>query len=185
VSPVPSSPPVSAPATPAPPPGPGPAAGERLLGISEAAARAGVSARALRYYQQLGLLVPARTTPGGMRRYSADDLTRVARIRELQALLGLNLEEIALVLRNEDRLAQIRLTYRDERTSDAERRALLRECLALQDDLRGTVQAKRDALTGFLADLDARIGRAQALLAAGGDPPGGTGPAAPQPLRKK
>ena len=63
----------------------------------------------------------------------------MARIRELQALLGLNLEEIALVLRNEDRLAEIRLTYRDERTSDAERRALLRECLGLQQDLRGTV----------------------------------------------
>jgi MerR family transcriptional regulator, repressor of the yfmOP operon len=159
------------PAAPAPGPPAGPAAGERLLGISEAAARAGVSARALRYYQQIGLLVPARTTPGGMRRYSADDLTRVARIRELQSLLGLNLEEIALVLRNEDRLAEIRLTYRDERTSDAERRALLRECLALQQDLRDTVRAKRDALTGFLADLDARIGKAQGLLAAGGTPP--------------
>ena len=183
MSPVPSSPPVAAPARAAGAPGPGPgsghavpaaagpAAGERLLGISEAAARAGVSARALRYYQQIGLLVPARTTPGGMRRYSADDLTRVARIRELQALLGLNLEEIALVLRNEDRLAEIRLTYRDERTSDAERRALLRECLALQQDLRGTVQAKRDALTGFLADLDGRISKAQGLLAAGGAPP--------------
>ena len=177
MSPVPSSPPVAAPARAAGGPGraaptaAAPAAGERLLGISEAAARAGVSARALRYYQQIGLLVPARTTPGGMRRYSADDLTRVARIRELQALLGLNLEEIALVLRNEDRLAEIRLTYRDERTSDAERRALLRECLALQQDLRGTVQAKRDALTGFLADLDARISKAQGLLAAGGTPP--------------
>ena len=159
------------PAAPSAVPPAGPAAGERLLGISEAAARAGVSARALRYYQQIGLLVPARTTPGGMRRYSADDLTRVARIRELQALLGLNLEEIALVLRNEDRLAEIRLTYRDERTSDAERRALLRECLGLQQDLRGTVQAKQDALTGFLADLDARISKAQDLLAAGGAPP--------------
>jgi len=121
-----------APPAPAPPAAAGPAAGERLLGISEAAARAGVSARALRYYQQIGLLVPARTTPGGMRRYSADDLARVARIRELQALLGLNLEEIALVLRNEDRLAEIRLTYRDERTSNAQRRALLRDYLALR-----------------------------------------------------
>jgi DNA-binding transcriptional MerR regulator len=168
---------VAAPAAPAAPRGPagpsaaGPGAGERLLGISEAAARAGVSARALRYYQQIGLLVPARTTPGGMRRYAEGDLARVARIRELQALLGLNLEEIAVVLRNEDRLAEIRLTYRDERTSDAERRALLRECLALQQNLRDTVQAKQDALAGFLTDLDARISKAQGLLAAGGTPP--------------
>jgi DNA-binding transcriptional MerR regulator len=166
VSPVRSSPPAAAEA-PAPGP-PAPAADEKLLGISEAAAKAGVSARALRYYQQIGLLVPARTTSGGMRRYSGDDLTRVARIRELQSLLGLNLDEIAVVLRNEDRLAQIRLTYRDVRTSHQERQVLLRECLALQEDLRGTVEAKRAALTEFLADLDARIGKAQGLLAAGG-----------------
>src|ERR1700729_317494 len=88
----------------APAAGSPPAAGEPLLGIGAAAARAGVSERALRYYQQLGLLVPACTTPGGLRRYSGDDLARVGRIRELQTLLGLNLDEIAVVLRNEDRL---------------------------------------------------------------------------------
>jgi len=141
-----------------------PAAGEPLLGIGAAAERAGVSERALRYYQQLGLLVPA-CTPGGLRRYSEEDLARVARIRELQTLLGLNLDEIAVVLRNEDRLGQIRLSYHDERTSDAERRRLTRECLTLQESLRATVEAKRVALEGFLADLDVRIRKCRDLLA--------------------
>jgi hypothetical protein len=36
--------------------------------------------------------------------------------------------------------------------------------VALQEDLRATVQAKRAALDSFLADLNARIARAQALL---------------------
>jgi MerR family transcriptional regulator, repressor of the yfmOP operon len=137
-----------------------------LLGIGAAAAQAGVSERALRYYQQLGLLEPACTTPGGLRRYSADDLARVARIRELQTLLGLNLDEIAIVLRNEDRLAQIRKAYRDERTSDDQRLRLSRECLTLLESLRETVEAKRSALESFLADLDARIGRCKDLLSA-------------------
>jgi MerR family transcriptional regulator, repressor of the yfmOP operon len=141
-----------------------PTTAQELLGIGAAAARAGVSERALRYYQQIGLLVPARTT-GGLRRYSEDDLARVARIRELQTLLGLNLDEIAVVLRNEDRIAQIRLSYHDERTSEAERRELIRECLTLAEDLRATVRAKRDALDEFLTDLDTRIGKARALLA--------------------
>jgi MerR family transcriptional regulator, repressor of the yfmOP operon len=134
-----------------------------LLGIGAAAAQAGVSERALRYYQQLGLIVPA-CTPGGLRRYSADDLARVARIRELQTLLGLNLDEIAIVLRNEDRLAQIRLAYQDTRTSDEERTQLGRECLTLLESLRETVEAKRSALESFLADLDARIGRCRDFL---------------------
>jgi MerR family transcriptional regulator, repressor of the yfmOP operon len=138
---------------------------EELLGIGAAAAQAGVSERALRYYQQLGLLEPACTTPGGLRRYSADDLARVARIRELQTLLGLNLDEIAIVLRNEDRLAQIRRAYRDERTSDEERLGLSRECLALLENLRETVEAKRSALESFLADLDAKINRCRDVVA--------------------
>ena len=137
---------------------------EQLLGIGAAAARLGVSERALRYYQQRGLIVPA-CTPGGLRRYSERDLERVERIRELQALLGLNLDEIAVVLRNEDRMAQIRLTYHDKHTSEDERRQLTREYLTLQESLRATVQAKRAALDVFLADLDARIQRARDLLA--------------------
>ena len=142
-----------------------PAQGEELLGIGAAAARAGVSERALRYYQQLGLIVPSCTTPGGLRRYSDENLARVARIRELQTVLGLNLDEIAIVLRNEDRLAQIRRTYHDERTSGDERLRLTRECLGLLESLRATVEGKRVALERFLADLEARIGRAQDVLA--------------------
>ena len=143
----------------APAAGPPPAAGEPLLGIGAAAERAGVSERALRYYQQLGLLVPA-CTPGGLRRYSEEDLARVARIRELQTLLGLNLDEIAVVLRNEDRIAQIRLSYHDERTS-------------AEESLRATVEAKRAALEGLLADLDARIQRGRDLLASQPGPEAG------------
>jgi DNA-binding transcriptional MerR regulator len=137
----------------------------RLLGIGAAAAQAGVSERALRYYQQLGLITPCSCTPGGMRRYSEDDLARVARIRQLQVLLGLNLDEIAVVLRNEDRMAEIKRTYLHEHTSDAERRELVRESLQLQHDLRTTVEAKRVAIEGFLADLDVRIARSSDLLA--------------------
>jgi len=149
-----------------------------MLGIGAAAALAGVSERALRYYQQIGLLKPAGTTPGGLRRYSEDDLARVARIRELQTLLGLNLDEIAVVLRNEDRIAQIRLSYHDARTSEDERRRLTRECLALAEDLRAAVQAKRTALDGFLADLDTRIEKARSLLAGAGQAPAPEPPAA-------
>ncbi len=149
-----------------------PAEHEELLGIGAAAAAAGVSERALRYYQQLGLIVPSCTTPGGLRRYSAENLARVARIRELQTLLGLNLDEIAIVLRNEDRMAQIRRAYQDERTSDDERLRLTREGVVLLESLRETVEAKRAALEGFLADLEARIGRARDLLAGRDLPPG-------------
>jgi DNA-binding transcriptional MerR regulator len=137
---------------------------EHLVGIGAAAEKAGVSQRALRYYQQIGLLVPRGYTPGGMRRYSEEDLARVARIRQLQALLGLNLDEIALVLRGEDRMAEIRIAYHDQGTTGDERRELVRESLELQHALRATVEAKRRGIEGFLADLDARITKTEVLL---------------------
>ena len=137
---------------------------EHLVGIGAAAEKAGVSQRALRYYQQLGLITPCASTPGGLRRYSGDDLARVARIRQLQQLLGLNLDEIAVVLRGEDRMAEIKLAYQDQGASRADRQALLRESLDLQKVLRATVEAKRQGIEGFLADLDARIGKTQAYL---------------------
>lgn len=137
---------------------------EQLLSIGAAAARVGVTERALRYYQELGLLTPCAHTKGGMRRYSEKDLERVGRIRELQTLLGLNLDEIADVLRNEDRAAQIRAAYYDEGTDDREREKLLRESLGLVQELRATVETKRRALDSFLADLDARIGRIESVL---------------------
>ena len=137
---------------------------EQLLGIGAAAERAGVSQRALRYYQQIGLLIPCGCTPGGLRRYSEDDLARVARIRQLQELLGLDLDAIARVLGDEDRMAQIKRAYLDEGTSGEERQELLREGLTLQLGLRAIVEAKLSGIEGFLADLDARFSRTRALL---------------------
>jgi len=135
-----------------------------LLGIGAAAARSGCSERALRYYQQLGLIVPASTTPGGMRRYSEDDLARVARIRELQTLLGLNLDEIRTVLASDDRLAAIRAEYHAASEGSARRAQLLRQALEVREELASTVDAKIAALQGFRADLGATMDRVRALL---------------------
>jgi DNA-binding transcriptional MerR regulator len=134
-----------------------------LVSIGAAAMALGVSERALRYYQQLGLIDCGRTA-GGMRRYSEADLARVSRIRELQSLLGLDLDEIAQVLANDDRLADIRQAYHDEATGAAERAELARECLALLEHLRLIVEAKQAALGKFLADIDERIARVRDVL---------------------
>lgn len=136
----------------------------RLLGISKAAAEIGVSERALRYYQQIGLLKPTGSTPGGMRRYSDADLDRVRRIRELQSLLGFNLDEIRAVLTSDDRLAAIRAEYQATAEGSARRAQLLRQALKVREDLAETVDAKITALQVFRADLAASMDRVRALL---------------------
>jgi DNA-binding transcriptional MerR regulator len=59
--------------------------------IGELAERAGVSTRALRHYEELGLL-PGRRRANGYRTYGEEDLRAVAEIRTLVGL-GLSLEE--------------------------------------------------------------------------------------------
>lgn len=137
---------------------------EELFGIREAARRAGCSERALRYYQQLGLLTPAARTPGGMRRYSPEDLARVGRLRELQDLLGLNLDEIRVVFAHQDRLEEIRAAYRRTESGDPRRRELVVEALGRYEELRRTVEGKLERLQGFLDELDGSIARTRELL---------------------
>ena len=61
--------------------------------IGELATRIQVSERALRYYEEQGLLHPSRR-PSGYREYQEDDVRRVRHIRTLLAA-GLNTVTIA------------------------------------------------------------------------------------------
>jgi DNA-binding transcriptional MerR regulator len=67
----------------------------RFLSPSEAARQLGISAKALRLYEQRGLLTPGRTA-AGWRAYGPDDMAHAADIVELRAL-GLSLAEVARV----------------------------------------------------------------------------------------
>ncbi|AXK61305.1 MerR family transcriptional regulator [Burkholderia sp. IDO3] len=66
------------------------------LSASAAAARLGVSVKALRLYERHGLVAPQRT-PAGYRMYGPDDLARAADIVALRAL-GLSVAQVASVL---------------------------------------------------------------------------------------
>jgi len=77
-----------------------------VYGISVAADLSGVGEQSLRAYEREGLVSPARTK-GGTRRYSEDDIDRVARITDLLAA-GLNLAGVSLVLDLEDENTRLR-----------------------------------------------------------------------------
>lgn len=71
--------------------------GEKLLTIGQAAARAGVSIRTLRHYDEIGLLAPSRVTQAGYRLYGEAEMRRLERIlffRELE----FPLEEIRAIM---------------------------------------------------------------------------------------
>ncbi|RIL07112.1 MAG: heavy metal-responsive transcriptional regulator [Proteobacteria bacterium] len=69
------------------------AGGAAQLAISDVCAETGLSARTVRYYEELGLLPGVRRRAGGRRVYGPDEVERLRFIQRLQ-LLGLPLAEI-------------------------------------------------------------------------------------------
>ncbi|HWF23715.1 MAG TPA: MerR family transcriptional regulator [Acidimicrobiales bacterium] len=133
------------------------------LRIGEAAERAGVSSRTLRWYEERGLLVPTGYSVGGARRYSEEDVARLVHIRELQSLLGFDLGEIRDVLRGEDDLSGLRSEYRSG-PDDARRREILMEATEINKKLRAVVRGKQERLAGMMGELEAKAANYRARL---------------------
>jgi DNA-binding transcriptional MerR regulator len=139
----------------------------RLLRIQEVAADTGLTPRAIRYYEEQGLLAPHRSE-GAYRLYDGEDLDRLHFIRGLRDDAGFSLAEIRQLLEDEEIRVHNRARYRAT-TDVAERRRILAEAITTVDRQVATLQAKvdrleqmiRDAqerrthLSGHLADLDA------------------------------
>src|SRR5580658_10952439 len=143
---------------------------EAALRISDAAARAGVSTRTLRYYDELGLLSPSDYTAGGERRYRHADLVQLQRILELREALGMNLEEIKEFLESEQRLDEVRAAYRAKlnvhtKAARLQQKALLEEALQLNESLKEQLDAKLTRMDTFRATLAQNADRCRHLLA--------------------
>lgn len=117
----------------------------QFLSPSEAARRLGVSAKALRLYEQHGLVAPARTA-AGWRAYGPTEMARAAQIAALRAL-GLSLIQVGRVLRGdatslEQALAAHQATL-EERARDLA--GVMAKVRALRGDLaNGKVPATDD-----------------------------------------
>ena len=111
--------------------------------IGEVARRSGVSVRALRYYEEQGLLTVGRT-PGGQREYADDAVSRVRFYQQLYAA-GLSSRRIAELL-----------PCLDTGTTTAEQRAMLRSEQA-------RISAQIEALTAALGQLDGLAAAAEAV----------------------
>ncbi len=108
-----------------------------VLRIGEVAKLTGLTTRTLRYWEEVGLLRPSAHRASGERLYSAADMARATRIRDLQELLGFSLAEVGAVLDTEDVdvLDRVRSEYRAGDLPDERRRELLDDAIEANDKL--------------------------------------------------
>ena len=137
---------------------------EVMLRIGEAAKLCGVTTRTLRYWEELGLLVPSGQRLGTERVYSGAEVERAQRIRELQELVGFSLAEIRVVLETEDVLDKLRSAYKANARADLQRR-LLASAIDANDQLVARLDDTLDRVKAFRDERVAKARRLQARAA--------------------
>ncbi len=126
-----------------------------LLRIQDVAADTGLTTRAIRYYEEIGLLEPAARSDGAYRLFDASDLERLHFIRSLRDDAGFSLAQIGQLL--EDEAARERNRQRFRTSGDqAERRALINDASTRVDRQIATLEAKRSRLDAMIEDARAR-----------------------------
>ena len=120
-----------------------------LFKIQEVAAETGLTTRAIRYYEEVGLLEPAARSGGAYRLYDTSDLDRLRHIKELRDEAGFSLAQIGQLL--EDDAARERNRERLQTTQDPrERRAILVDA--------------RDRVERQIEILEAKAGRLATMI---------------------
>jgi DNA-binding transcriptional MerR regulator len=124
---------------------------EGQLRIGELAKRAGLTTRTLRYWEECGLVKPTDHRFSGERLYLPADLERVIHIRELQALLGLTLAEIRIVLESEDAVERAR-SARLAGASKTRRLALIDDAIESHSRLIERIDERLARIAAFRRD---------------------------------
>lgn len=135
------------------------------LRIGEVAEQVGVTARTIRYYEELGLLGdPAQRPKGRHRLFSDEDIARLRELVRLRDLLGLSLEELTELAET----AQVQQCLRSQweaSTGQAEQARIIQAAIPNVTRQLELVRTRQRGLAEFAAELEAKLNRMQALLA--------------------
>ena len=139
------------------------AQGHAYLQIGEAAERAQLTQRTLRYYEEKGLLNSPTRMDGGFRLYSADDMERIDRIRQMKELLGFSLAEIKEMIESDDVRLQIRAEWRSD-ADTAEKAEQIRRAREVTLQQIAMLDQKMTKMNAMRETLDERIQKYDAWL---------------------
>jgi DNA-binding transcriptional MerR regulator len=130
-----------------------------LMQIGEVAERTGLSLRTIRYYEEVGLVVPSARSQGGFRLYTEADIDRLQVIKRMKPL-EFTLEQMRELLDIVDRLGSRSRPAKAERSQMLDtlrgyQEAVEARCRALKAQL-STAQEFAATLAGHVGALDMR-----------------------------
>ena len=114
------------------------------MNIGQAAQVSGLSTKAIRYYEDLGLVVPERDSNNDYRVYSSRDVERLQFLHRVRSL-GLGL----------DQCRELLAIYADPERRCARVKALVAEKIALLDQQLSSLSALRETLLGVANECSA------------------------------
>ncbi|HEU5330913.1 MAG TPA: MerR family transcriptional regulator [Thermomicrobiales bacterium] len=136
-----------------------------LWPIGQVAREVGLTARAIRYYQEYGLLRPAVSVKGAGRLFDASDVQRLREIKRLREDVGFSLAEIAELLDTDDTRARLRQRFHGT-TDTGVRETVLREAIALAEQRLALIERKLTLVAAVRDEEAARLGQLREALAA-------------------
>ncbi|HUP18133.1 MAG TPA: MerR family transcriptional regulator [Acidimicrobiia bacterium] len=119
---------------------------EQHYQIGEVAEKVGLSLRTIRYYEEVGLVIPSGRSDGGFRLYTDPDIERLRLIKALKPI-GMSLEAMAELLEVRDQLADP--GREDKAEIGARLDQLLEQGRQACNQLDARVDAARQALAGL------------------------------------
>ncbi len=141
-----------------------PAMRTTLRSIGAVAREVELTPRAIRYYEEMGLLRPAISVKGSGRLYDESDVEHLREIKRLREVIGFSLHDIAELLDTEAVRDQLRSRFQG--TSDpGERAKVLREAIALSERRLAIVQRKLSQVEAVRIEEQGRLDRQLRLLA--------------------
>lgn len=124
--------------------------------------RTGLTPRAIRYYEEMGLLSPSARTAGGFRLFDEAEIVQLERIKELQTLLGFSLAEIKQILHVDAVRAGLRQAYA-QATNPRKRADLVERGIALIQSQVRVIEERTARLVKLRDEYHERLARLRAL----------------------
>ncbi|WP_276354443.1 MerR family transcriptional regulator [Cohnella caldifontis] len=130
----------------------------QIYKIEDVAKECGLTKRAIRYYEEIGLLPPPERSAGGYRLYSDKHIERLKQIINARDVLGVSLQELQEYLSIIEAIRQQRQGIHDAVDKETKREKL-EELEDMTGKMLGVIDQRLEKLNGLRTDVVQLLGR--------------------------